>query len=579
MKPFFRSVCLFLLASALGAGAATKEEYLDLIETAVSAYTLERIDAYIADVERHGITEHGFGRLTANLAIAVAHGRFADRVGQVERLMDLCAREQPIAQKRSESARTRYGGVGAEFSVKELVFALGELERAKVFPKAKTEAWRAAYRPMTANEVYTVKPRLGDKVARNWVIFGTASEQARLEAGLGGDPAWIEKYVRDQLRFFDEKGMYRDPGNPTFYDLVPRLQYAVALDCGYDGPSMAALEAQLDKSAEATLAMQSVTGEVPFGGRSLQFLHNEILYAALCEWYAKRAVAKGDRALAVRFRSAADRAVRSVRTWTRQKPLRHVKNRFPTETGYGCEDYAYFNKYMVTMGSWAYLAYRFADESVSCDAKPASGVFVTSPSFHRVMLNAGNYTLQFDLDGQEGYDASGLGRLQRRDAPPTIALSTPFPVKAHYRMNVTNDQPMAIGPRWTKYALVEATTAGVTLGDGGDARWTSRVTDAGVEMTVEAKGEISFALPAFAFDGTDETRIMSDRKELAIAYRGWVCRYETDGFVVDTGRVYGNRNGHYRLFEARGRDRLVVRAKIAREAVPSSDVSRKITKQ
>ena len=560
-----RTAVCAAVAVALGAGAATKEDYLDLIETAVGAYTPERIDAYVAQVDREGITEHGFARLTANLAIAVAHGRYGDRVGQLERLMDLCAREQPIAQRRNGSTRTGHGGVGAEFAVKELVFALGELERAGTFPKAKTDAWRAAYRPMKAAEIYTVKPKPGDRTARNWVIFGTASEQSRIEAGLGGDPAWVERYVGDQLRFFDANGMYRDPGNPTFYDLVPRLQYAVTLDCGYDGPSRAALEAELDRSAEATLAMQSVTGEIPFGGRSMQFLHNEILYAALCEWYAKRYARQGDRARATRFRSAADRAVRSVRTWTRQKPLRHIKNRFPTASGYGCETYAYFNKYMVTMGSWAYLAYRFADESVPCDAAAEDSVFVTGPDFHRVMLNAKDYTLQFDLDGQTGYDASGLGRIQRRGAPPAIALSVPFPTEAHYRMDVTNDQPLAIGPRWTSFALVEATKAGVTLGNGGDARWTSRVTDAGVEMEVAQDGEIAFALPAFAFDGESETRVTSGRDWLQVAYRGWVCRYETDGFIVDAGRTYGNRNGHYRLFEARGRDRLAVRAKIVRE--------------
>ena len=81
-----------------------------------------------------------FARLTANLAIAVAHGRYGDRVGQLERLMALCAREQPIAQRRNGSTRTGHGGVGAEFAIKELVFALGELERAGTFPKAKTDA-------------------------------------------------------------------------------------------------------------------------------------------------------------------------------------------------------------------------------------------------------------------------------------------------------------------------------------------------------------------------------------------------------------------------------------------------------
>ena len=558
----------FALLLAAGADAATKSDYLDLVELAVRAYTPERVDDCIREVERNGITEHGFARLAANLAVAVAHGRLTDRTPQIERLMDLCAREQPIAERRNGASRRGHGAVGAEFAVRELVFALVELERAVVFPKEKTDAWRAAYRPMAASEIYSVRPEVGDPTAHNWTVYGIASEQARIEAGLGGDPAWVERYAADQLRFFDANGMYRDPGCPQFYDLVTRLQYAVTLDCGYDGPSRAAVEAALDKSADATLALQSVTGEVAYGGRSQQFLHNDVLYAALCEWYAKRFAAKGEVVRARRFRAAADRAVKSVRRWTRQKPLRHVKNAYPVASGYGCESYAYFNKYMATMGSWASLACRFADESVPCaDEQDATAqVFVTSPDFHRVMLNARGYTLQFDLAGQAGYDASGLGRLQRRGAPSALALAVPFPVDALYRMDVTNDQPMALGPRWHTFALVEATAEKVTLGDGASSRWESRVSDAGVEMTVTAAGDIAFALPAFSFDGARDVRIASGRDWLQVAYGGWVCRYETDGLVVDTGRVYGNRNGCYRLFEARGKGRLSVRATIRREA-------------
>lgn len=48
------------------------------------------------------------------------------------------------------------------------------------------------------------------------------------------------------------------------------------------------------KSADITLVLLSATGEIPFGGRSNQFLHNETFYAALCEWYAAWFNRKGD---------------------------------------------------------------------------------------------------------------------------------------------------------------------------------------------------------------------------------------------------------------------------------------------
>lgn len=76
--------------------------------------------------------------------------------------------------------------------------------------------------------------------------------------------------------------MYRDPHEPIVYDMVTRLQLAMALYFGFEGECAKRLEEHLEKSADLTLKMQSITGEIPFGGRSNQFLHNETFYAALC---------------------------------------------------------------------------------------------------------------------------------------------------------------------------------------------------------------------------------------------------------------------------------------------------------
>ena len=558
---------VMLAASALFPSAlfgATRSDYLDIVESAVDAYTPERRAAYIGRVEKEGITEHGFARLTANLGTLVSNGRRGDLRDEFVRMMDLCAREQPVAEKRNGATRGGHSAVGSEFAVKELVFAVVEAERSGLFPKEKTDAWRAAFTPMAAAEIYSQKPEPGDPVARNWTIFGTASEQARIEAGMGGDAAWVEKYVADQLRFFDSKGMYRDPGCPMVYDFVTRLQYAVTLDCGYAGPSCAKLESLMEMSAEPTLAMQSVTGEIPFGGRSNQFLHNETFYAALCEWYAARDKKRGNVERARRFRRAADRAAANVKRHLEERPISHVKNRFPVDSGYGCEGYAYFDKYMVTMGSWAYLAMRFADESIP----PAGGdggdsVFATSPDFHRVMMNSHGYTLEFDLDAQEGYDATGLGRIVKKGAPGPLALSVPFPADSHYRMDVTNECALAIGPRGVEKLEVERCSPGEAVFRYPGGRWIAVVGADGVEMSVEQSGEIAFALPAFEFDGGSESEIACDGRALSVTWRGWTCRYETDGKIVDTGKVFGNRNGHYRLFEAHGRDGLRVHVKVS----------------
>ncbi len=62
----------------------------------------------------------------------------------------------------------------------------------------------------------------------------------------------------------------------------------------------------------------------------------------------------------------------------------------------------------------------------------AESVFAMSPAFHRTLLNAGGYTAEFDLAADTHYDASGLGRLQHRGAPPMLCLSVPFARKPSY---------------------------------------------------------------------------------------------------------------------------------------------------
>lgn len=58
--------------------------------------------------------------------------------------------------------------------------------------------------------------------------------------------------------------------------------------------------------------------------------------------------------------------------------------------------------------------------------------------------------------------------------------------------------------------------------------------------------------------------IRCDGKSLAVRYRGWVCSYATDSAIVDTGRTCCNRNGRYRVFEARGKKSLTVKAFISK---------------
>ena len=203
------------------------------MEKAVGAYTPEQIAKYVAETEKKWISEHGFARLTSNIGILIAHGRLPDKKDLFRRMMDICCAQIP-------KAKSRHGYVtGNDFAVKEIVLCLDEVARAKAFPKEQVDAWRAGIASIVPVTTYSCQPKPGSKTAHNWCVFGAASEQARVWGGLGGDTNYVERYVSDQLRFFDPNAMYKDPNQPMVYDFVTRLQFATALDLGYDGPSRA----------------------------------------------------------------------------------------------------------------------------------------------------------------------------------------------------------------------------------------------------------------------------------------------------------------------------------------------------
>ena len=215
---------LTLLGMAVGSvlfGAERSSVYLDIMQKSVEAYSPERIRDYIDRVDRDGITEHGYARLTANLGILISQGRMVGNKGLFEEMMDICVRELPIARQKNQGR----GEIGNDFAVKEIVCCIMEVEKAGTFPEEKTVAWRRALESMRAEDIYSVQPAPRDPTARNWCVFGAASECARIMAGIGGEKEYSDRYLADQLRFFDENGMYRDPHSPMVYDLVTRLQY------------------------------------------------------------------------------------------------------------------------------------------------------------------------------------------------------------------------------------------------------------------------------------------------------------------------------------------------------------------
>lgn len=554
-----------------------KEKYLHLMELALSAYTDEMVRAYLNKVRSEGLSEHGFPRLTANIGILISHGIRTELLPLFIEMMDFCCDNIPRVKAAND------------FSVREIIACIWELERSETVSTDKIIAWRERLAGINPETCYNQVVKSPDDRLRNWVIFNALSEFYRQRDGLCDATEWVERNLEQQLQWFDENGMYRDNEhseyhNPMVYDLVPRALLSLLLDSGYRGKYYERIDSLLKSAGVKTLLMQSANGEIPFGGRSNQFAHNEPWLVVVYEYEAKRYAREGRDELCASFKSAIERAIAHTEYWLTREPIYHTKNRYPTETRYGCEDYAYFDKYMITVASMLYMAYEICDDTLDCIYIPdtAANVFETSEYFSKLFLKCGGYSAELELNGDERYDASGLGRVHKIGAPSAICMSLPCPKNPKYKVDIEHPTALSLcsalpsddgwvfgadsalyevtsqSNKWTSAeALVDA-----RFFDGRVVKEKYTVDESGVSISVRYDGDIAFALPAFEFDGERESEITLGDGILEIKRDGWCCRYTVSGEICDTGRISANRNGHYRAYLATAKNKIDVKVEI-----------------
>ena len=547
--------------------------YLDIMELAINVYTHENILEYIDRVRQKGVEEHGFTRLTANLGILIANGRKTQYKDLFLEMMTLCCKSIPINKYTNPNH-------GNEFSVKEIVLCLFEIEKSGIFSQDITKGWRADLSLIVPQDCYRVIVTDPTKIVGNWAAFGAASEQLRKKAGIGDCQDFIDLQVGSQVTRFDENGLYMEPGGHILYDIVTRLQLSALMFFGYDGKYCDELDRQLIKGAYSALMYQSVTGEIPFGGRSNQFLFNEAALASTFEYAAGLYDQRGDCHTAGMFKDAAYFAASKLYEYLQDADFYHIKNKYHYDTKYGCEGYGYFNKYMATVASFIYLGYVFADDNikpVSCPARVGGFINELSPYYHKLFINNGEYQVEYDTKANASYDACGIGRIHKKDAPGAICLSVPFAKVPNYVIDEENPSWLSLGSvagqlssDKTNYELMEKkvskdgkfaeVTYQITLQNEDEEEVCFErcyVTPDYVELTVwsdQQDKENVINIPVFQYDGKENTEVNTEEKKVTVSYLGWKCIYDTDTKIEDTGMVYRNRNGMYRLYRVKSLD-------------------------
>lgn len=530
-------------------------------------------------------------------------------VGAVARLA-MAGRADDLAEAGMRaleaSARTLWEGrrdhrPGAEFEMIELVDGYRAFAR-RADPR-RAASWRRWLSDVDAQSCY------GDVFSvreepRNGNTFAVASEQARLDAGLGGSAAFVDRYLAYQRRWFDGSGMYRDPGEPMTYDLTVRKNLALLMRRGYRGPHAAWIDEALERGGRFSLASQSAAGVAPFGGRSSQYLFVEATLACVLEYEARRHAARGDAALAAVFARGARRALASTLPWLAMDPPRHIRNGFDPSSRHGIDSYGQFTVYGPLAATLFAEAWRLADHGIASGDESGDGssdgaapdsatertlVFAPGREFRKVFARFREWSLEAEMAADPGYDATGIGQLHRSGVPLPLALTGSCPGSPKFFSAVEPTAgPAAIGPAWRAGGRAWRTLAAGTatdiaawdldvhradaggaeftlawrLADGGPGRVTERIRMDGESVRVTASVEadrleaVGFVVPVLDTDGGAPARIEVEDGTVSCRFGGAVFGAACPGasFAWEPGRAV-NRNGVYRLarWESSGR--------------------------
>ena len=565
--------------------AQHRRRYEELIAQCLSAY--HRVHPLPGlQVAELCDTLHAFARVTASAAVlcagdvtayrALAPDLFSDRSA----FADLFA---TLMDRACAALPDRYGKDPLNFAVRDLMLAYRIAQ--DCLPPERLTPWRDALSDPALRDGYTSGPKTDN---RNVYIMG--AEQLRHCCGLTDAADFISRCWERQRTHFSDDGMYLDNYdttpryNPVLYDLTTRVQLQFVLWGGYEGAGLSQMRSVLQKGGLWTLFSQSATGQLPSGGRSNQYLFNEALICANCEFEAAHYHASGNRELAGAFRRAAELAMDAIPYWLGMG--KHLRNCY-ADAGIGTEGYGYYDKYMVTLSSMLAAAWLFTDDRVPVSIAPAeTGGYAVSETqhFHLAIANAGGYSIEVHPDADPHYDAPGLARIQHAGMIHALLPVCSFPADPSYRRDPRGlPAPCAMGPGFigrdgTPFFLAERyglharvlcthsspdkTAVTVQYRDAHpesgavllEEQYT--LTPDGVTVTVTAPhtrpGSLYYALPVLESDGdlpgAAHPTVTQAPGAVTVRCAESLCRVCWNGDTPPEMKgLYANRNGLYRL--------------------------------
>ncbi|MBE7042283.1 MAG: hypothetical protein E7399_02175 [Ruminococcaceae bacterium] len=527
-----------------------QSDYLDLMEQILEGYDLSDTVDPNKDLQT-------YSRLVSVLACLLANGRKEEWKTLFCEMMTKACGVLPEYE----------GNTMLDFAVKELMFAYRFMKENDI-----NGDWAKMLSSVTTEQY--VYPS-GEH--HNINLYNVAGEALRTTEGLCDSAEYCKECLVLQLAKLDENGMYPDnypaEQNPVLYDLASRFQLQLIEHFG-----RAPFDERLRRAGVWSLMTQSATGQIPYGGRSNQYLFNETLLASVLEYEAGKQAEDGNFVLAGRMRRGARLAVESIQEFLNCHS--HNRNRY-ADSKVGCEEYGYYEKYMISAAAFLIGTVLFAREDLPEYPAPCEVggyVLYTSPKFHQIFAAVCDYSIQIDTDGDPSYDATGLGRIHKIGIPASLGLSVPFSGNPRYHLpQECSPLSAAIGIGWDdgeggvqylsdlmgiKHALsieeekkdklkFTVTYTGNVLKNCGGVMESYSLDEGGLRYSaklLESECKAVYArVPLLVTDGERESRIKQKAGQTNVYLDDCRWRITTNASLIPDEVVTGNRNGVYKI--------------------------------
>ena len=158
-----------------------KEVYLDIMDRALDAYTVEELRALTEENRKNGVTEHGFPRIAANIGILIAHGKKKELFDLWIEMMDIATEGAYLCKHETKEVDgvVHHSTAGNDFFVKELAFAIMESEKNATVEPQVLARWKHSLSLVVPEENYKSIAKTPTQRVGNWAAFYAAGEWLR----------------------------------------------------------------------------------------------------------------------------------------------------------------------------------------------------------------------------------------------------------------------------------------------------------------------------------------------------------------------------------------------------------------